>query len=162
MRLFASKKSKKLFDRLVFAIGGGSVIDKAKIYAKRNNKVCIAMPTTGAGASETTHAVKWGRTKVNIPTDKPISILPPFEIKLDKITRRNTCFDILGHIVDYLLVCSDNEVIELGMLAGRLIEKHPTNFTHPMSYPLTLKHKMPHGEAVGMMLTAGIKKLWQS
>lgn len=161
MRYFISKKSKPLFNKIVFAIGGGATIDEAKIYAKRNKKVCVAIPTTGAGATETTHAVKWTKNrKINIQTSKPITVLPPFEIKLDRITRRNTSFDILGHVIDYLLVCSDNEVIELGILAGRLIEKHPTNCTHPLSYPLTIKHKKPHGEAVGLMLDKGIEALW--
>ena len=162
MHYFVSKKSKKLFKKIVFAIGGGSIIDEAKIFAKRNKMVCIAMPTTGAGASETTHAVRWGKTKkINIKTDKPIGIAPPFNIKLNRETRRDTSFDILGHILDYILVCSDNELIELGIYAGKLIEKHPTNFTHPLSYGLTLKHKIPHGKAVGMQLKKGIDKLWQ-
>jgi len=148
---FVSKTNKLNADKLVIAIGGGAIIDRAKIYAARHNKICIAIPTTGSGASETSHAVKWGKKKVNIPTDKPISIAPPFKVKLPWTVRRDTCFDILGHIVDYLHVCSDNEIIEVGMYAGRLIEKHPTNLTHPKSYPLTLKG-VPHGKAVGMVL----------
>ena len=160
MRLFVSKKNKGFCDKIVFAIGGGAIIDKAKIYAKKKGKVCIAIPTTGAGATETTHAVVWGKEKINVPTDKPISIPPPFEVKLDPITRRNTSFDILGHIIDYLIVCSDNELIDVGIYAGKLIEKHPTNTTHPLSYPLTL-NGIPHGEAVGLMLEKGIDKLWK-
>lgn len=151
--VICSKRNRKLADKLVIAIGGGATIDAAKIYAKRNRKICIAIPTTGAGASETTHAVRWGKSKKNVKTDKPISISPPFKIRLSKEARRNTAFDILGHIVDYLNVCSDNELIDLGIVAGSLIEKHPTNMTHPMSYPLTLKYKIPHGLAVGMALT---------
>ena len=158
MRFFVSKHSKPLLKKLILAIGGGSTIDKAKAYAKRHGKVCLAIPTTGSGATETTHAVKWGKTKENIPTDKPITISPPFEIKLDKITRRNTCYDILGHMVDYLNVCTDNEVIEVGIYAGKLIEKRPTNLTHPKSYPLTLKG-IPHGEAVGRVLGECVKEL---
>lgn len=142
----------------MIAIGGGAVIDRAKIYAKKHGKKLIAIPTTGAGASETSHAVVWGKTKENIPTDIPIGILPPFKIELSKKSRNDTRADILGHIVDYLNVCSDNELVELGMYAGRLIEKHPTNLTHPLSYPLTLKG-MSHGEAVGTVLPQCIKEL---
>lgn len=152
MRLFVSKSNRKNLDKLVFAIGGGATIDAAKIYARKHKKICIAIPTTGSGASETSHAVKWGKKKINIPTDLPISIKPPFKIKLNEATRDFTVMDILGHIVDYLNVCSDNEVVELGMIAGRLIEKHPTNLTHPLSYPLTLKYKLPHGLAVGLAM----------
>ena len=149
MKTFLDKENN--IDKFIIAIGGGSTIDKAKIYAKKHGKYCIAIPTTGAGATETTHAVVWGKTKKNIKTDKPITIVPPFKIKLSKTTRRNTCLDMIGHLVDYLNVCTDNEVVEAGIFMGKLIEKHPTNITHKASYPLTLGG-MPHGEAVGEIL----------
>lgn len=159
MKIFTSNKSKKIADKLVLAIGGGSIIDEAKTYAKRHGKFCLAVPTTGSGASETSHAVKWGKKKVNIPTDKPISISPPVKITLDKKTRQNTMADILGHIIDYLNVCSDNELIGVGRYAGQLIEKHPTNLTHPLSYKLTLLYDIPHGEAVKLSLIPALKKM---
>ena len=154
---FISKSNKKNAKKIMIAMGGGAVIDKAKIYAKKHNKILIAIPTTGSGASETSHAVIWGKTKQNVDTAKPISIAPPFKVKLSKKDRINTTYDILGHIVDYLNVCSDNELVEVGMYAGRLIEQHRTNLTHPRSYPLTLKG-MPHGEAVGRVLCDCIKE----
>lgn len=159
MRLFVSKHNKKNASKIILAVGGGAEIDKAKIYAKKHNKILIAIPTTGAGASETTHAVKWGKTKINIPTDKPISIPPPFKIELSKEARINTIYDILGHIVDYLNVCTDNEIVEVGIYAGKLIEKHPTNLTHPLSYCYTLKYGIPHGEAVGRVLCDCIRRI---
>lgn len=151
MEVFTSEKNKGLADKFVLAIGGGATIDKAKIYAKKNKKTLLAIPTTGAGATETTHAVVWGKKKKNVKTPKPITILPNFKIKLSKKARINTCYDIIGHLVDYLNVCTDNELIEVGIFMGKLIEQHPTNLTHPASYPLTLKG-MPHGEAVGRVL----------
>jgi alcohol dehydrogenase class IV len=157
MKIFSGKINKKNLDKLVLVIGGGAEIDKAKIYAKKNGKHLLAIPTTGAGATETTHAVVWGKTKENVQTNKPITILPPFEIKLDPTTRRNTCMDMVGHLVDYLNVCTDNELVEAGIFMGKLIEKHPTNITHKASYPLTLKG-MPHGEAIGKIL----KKVFQN
>jgi alcohol dehydrogenase class IV len=158
MKVFASKSNKEIAKKIVLAIGGGAMIDKAKIYAKKNKMKLLAIPTTGAGATETTHAVVWGKTKENIQTDKPITILPFFKVKLSKIDRRNTCYDIIGHLVDYLNVCSDNEVVEAGIMMGKMIEKHPTNLTHPASYPLTL-NGIPHGEAVGIVLKECLKKL---
>ncbi len=157
MKTFLSNKNKNTLDKFVIAIGGGAMIDKAKIYAKKHHKYCIAIPTTGAGATETTHAVVWGKTKQNVPTDKPITVIPPFPIKLSKTDRTNTCYDIIGHLVDYLNVCSDNELVEVGIFMGKLIEQHPTNLTHPASYPLTLKG-MPHGEAVGRVLKDALDK----
>ncbi len=152
MRYFVSKSNKKNLNKLVIAIGGGTVIDEAKIYAKKHKKLCIAIPTTASGASETSHSVVWGKEKINICTDIPYSIDPPFNIKLSKKVRAQTTLDCLGHIVDYMNVCSDNELIELGRIGGKLIERHRTNLTHPMSYPLTLKYGIPHGFAVGLAL----------
>lgn len=143
----------------MIAIGGGSILDQAKIYAKKKKKICIAIPTTGSGASETSHAVVWGKKKTNVKTDRPIGIANPFRVKLDKETRHNSTCDILGHIIDYLNVCSDNELIEVGRYAGKLIEEHPTNLTHPMSYPLTLKYGTPHGKAVGEVLIHALKAM---
>jgi alcohol dehydrogenase YqhD (iron-dependent ADH family) len=157
MKTFLSKSNKNNLDKFVIAIGGGATIDEAKIYAKKNKKYVIAIPTTGAGATETTHAVKWGTKKTNIKTDKPLTVPPPFKIKLSKKARINTCYDMIGHLVDYLNVCSDNELVEVGIYLGKLIEKHPTNLTHPASYPLTLEG-MPHGEAVGRVLKGSLNK----
>lgn len=159
MKIFTSKSTKKYEDKFCLAIGGGAVIDEAKIWAKKNKKWLIAIPTTGAGATETTHAVVWGKTKQNVQTDKPLTVIPPFRVKLNKKSRRDTSFDMIGHLVDYLNVCSDNELVEAGIFMGKLIEKHPTNLTHPMSYPLTLKEGMTHGEAVGHVLPEALKKL---
>lgn len=158
MKTFVSKSNEKHLDDLVLAIGGGATIDEAKIWAKENGKHLIAIPTTGAGATETTHAVRWGKTKENIPTDKPSTVIPPFKIELTKESRRNTCFDIIGHLVDYLNVCSDNELVEVGIYMGKLIEQHPTNLTHPASYPLTLEQGIPHGEAIGRVLKECLDK----
>jgi alcohol dehydrogenase class IV len=158
MKTFISKSNKKYEDKFVFAIGGGATIDEAKIYAKKHGKYCIAIPTTGAGATETTHGVVWGKTKKNVKTDKPSTVLPPFKVKLRKEDRINTCYDIIGQLVDYLNVCTDNEMIEVGVYVGKLIEQHPTNLTHPLSYPLTLKKGIPHGKAVGMVLKECLDK----
>ena len=161
MKVFYSKKSKAIANKIVLAIGGGKIIDEAKIYAKRHNKICIAIPTTGAGASETSHAVVWTKKeKKNIATDIPISITWPGKIKLNDKARRNTMADILGHVVDYMNVCSDNELIDVGRFAGKLIEQHPTNLTHPRSYHLTLNCGMTHGEAVAVTLCPAIRELF--
>ena len=91
---FISKSNKKNAKKIMIAMGGGAIIDKAKIYAKKHNKILIAIPTTGSGASETSHAVIWGKTKQNVDTAKPISIVPPFQVKLSKKDRINTTYDI--------------------------------------------------------------------
>ncbi len=152
MHYFVSKSNRKNLDKLVIAIGGGAIIDKAKIYAKRNRKVCIAIPTTASGASETSHAVVWGKEKINIKTDTPLSFSPPFNVRLSRRVRSQTTLDCLGQLVDVLNVCSDNDLVEIGRQVGQWLEKYPSNLTHPMSYPLTLKYGVPHGFAVGLAL----------
>lgn len=152
MRYFVSKSNRKYLNKIVVAIGGGSIIDEAKIYCKRNRKICIAIPTTASGASETSHAVVWGKEKINIKTDTPLSFSPPRNVRLSKRTRSITTLDCLGQLVDVLNVCSDNDLIEIGRQVGKWLEKYPSNLTHPMSYPLTLKYGVPHGFAVGLAL----------
>lgn len=158
IEVVTSNSTKKYEDKFILAIGGGAVIDRAKVIAKRKKKHLIAIPTTGSGASETTHAVVWGKTKKNVQTPKPSTVLPPFKVKLSKKARIATCYDIVGQLLDVLNVCSDNEVVEVGVYVGKLIEKHPTNLTHPKSYPLTLKYGTPHGEAVGHVLAESLKE----
>lgn len=158
MEIITSKSTKKYGDKFIIAIGGGAVIDRAKIVAKKKGKYLIAIPTTGAGATETTHAVVWGKTKKNVKTPKPLTVLPPFKVKLGKRARIATAYDIIGHLVDYLNVCTDNELIEVGLYMGKLIEHRPTNLTHPASYPLTLRDGTPHGEAIGYVLKECLDK----
>jgi alcohol dehydrogenase class IV len=152
MRYFVSKSNRKYLDKLVMAIGGGATIDEAKIYCKRHGKICIAIPTTASGASETSHAVIWGKEKINIKTDIPVSFTPRFKVKLPRNVRAQTTLDCLGQLVDVLNTCSDNDLIEIGRQVGKWLEKYPSNLTHPMSYPLTLKYGVPHGFAVGLAM----------
>ncbi len=152
MRYFVSKSNRKHLNKLVIAIGGGSVIDAAKIYAKKHRKICIAIPTTASGASETSHSVMWGKEKINIQTGIPLAFSPPFAVKFSRKARAQTTLDCLGQLVDVINVCSDNDLIEIGRQVGKWIEKYPTNLTHQMSYPLTLKYGVPHGFAVGLAL----------
>ena len=152
LKVLTTRSNRKNLNKLVLVIGGGTLIDKAKIYSKKHKKILIAIPTTASGASETSHAVKWGKEKINIKTEIPIGISPPFRVNLSDKTRAITTLDCLGQLVDYLNVCTDNELIEVGRYVGTLIEKRPTNLTHPMSYPLTLKYGVPHGFAVGLAL----------
>lgn len=152
LKVLTTKSNRKYLNKLVLVIGGGAIIDEAKAYSKKHGKHCIAIPTTASGASETSHSVLWGKEKVNIKTDVPFSVSPPFRVKLSKRVRAQTTLDCLGQLVDVLNVCSDNDLIEIGRQVGKWIEKYPTNLTHPMSYPLTLKYGVPHGFAVGLAL----------
>lgn len=186
IKCFASKSTEEykkryaslLSNNCVLAIGGGKVIDEAKIYAKKHNKTCIAIPTTASGASMTSHAVIWKNGKNNIKVKRPLTLLPDFEIDLPQRTRLMTLYDVLSHIAEILwskkktnesvsyVECSleilkkmmnDTQLVIAGCLAGYGIEITPTNLIHAVSYPLTANYNIPHGLACGLVFWPIVK-----
>lgn len=162
---------------IVIGVGGGSVIDTAKIISK--NKRCIAIPTTAAGASMTPYATIWGREKTSIFTKKPILNMD-YKMPKDLPFRviQSTMFDALSHAIesfwsrnatpqsrrysskairlinDYLTKCKKNmnELITAGNIAGEAIAITKTNVVHAISYPITIKYGIDHGTACGLIL----------
>ncbi len=167
---------------VVIGVGGGSVIDAAKIISK--DKRCIAIPTTAAGASMTPYATVWGREKISIPTKKPVLKMDYRMPKaLSFSVRQSTTFDALSHAIESLwsknatlqsknyskkaiylinkylnklshhLSKNDiNKLITTGNLAGQAIAIAKTNVVHAASYPITIKYGVSHGTACGMLL----------
>ena len=156
---------------VVIGIGGGRVIDKAKILA--GNERCIAIPTTASGSCMTSHAVVWGREKKSVRTKKPIYRKYDGTIVLPKGVIRSTTLDALSHAVEsYWSVKSTDEsreysksavdiinnsdriedLIHAGNLAGKAIEITGTNIVHSLSYPLTVNYGVSHGLACGVFL----------
>jgi calcineurin-like phosphoesterase family protein len=84
----------------------------------------------------------WKEKKINVATDKAITILPPFKVELEEKQRLSTNCDMIGHLVDYLNVCSDNERIQVGIYLGKLIEKHPRIKTITHYKRLVYKNKL--------------------
>jgi len=157
----------------VVAIGGGAVIDTAKIICK-NPIVCY--PTTAAGSSATSWSVYWnGNNKHSIKR------LMPKEIKYEKkfvenlsdnVIMSTTC-DVISHCIDSLSslkatskskkYCYDAleivenkkhniDLIKAGHIAGKAIEITGTNLLHSLSYPLTGYYGISHGIALGYFL----------
>ena len=160
---------------VVIGVGGGSVIDTAKIISK--DKRCIVIPTTAAGASMTPYATIWGREKISIPTKKPILMMKRnVPSKLPSNVLQSTLFDALSHAIEsfwsknatlqsrryskraiqlinsYLKNKDINMLITAGNLAGQAIAITKTNVVHATSYPLTIKYGISHGTACGMLL----------
>ncbi len=165
---------------VVIGIGGGSVIDTAKIISGKRRS--IAIPTTAAGACMTPYATIWGDKKISISAKKPILKVKygisnnlPFRIV------RSTLFDVLSHAIEsywskdatiysrrlskraiYLireyLEKKDNDVLVLaGNLAGTAIAIAKTNVIHATSYPMTIQYKIDHGTACGMLLPSFVE-----
>lgn len=167
----------KTIKDVVIAVGGGSVIDTAKIIARR--KRVIAIPTTAAGAACTPFASIWyGDRKETIKTRKPLlatdyygmdKCLPPqikndtlcdciahaHESKFSKkanfksITHADKAIKLLGK---YQKTNNMNDLINAGNEAGKAITITGTNVIHACSYALTYHYGIPHGKAVAYML----------
>jgi len=167
-----------------WALGGGSVIDTAKMLSGR--KPCIAIPTTASGSACTSWAVVWGRDKMSVSCTKPIllELYRKMDIKLSAKVADETYYDCLCHILDSrksikatplsLSYCQIAEeylhawissrkthyLIDAGNYAGRAIEITGTNFYHAISYVLTLDYGLSHGEALKEALNMNKKYDW--
>tara|TARA_R110002020_G_scaffold60978_3_gene164565 strand:- start:89 stop:874 length:786 start_codon:yes stop_codon:yes gene_type:complete len=158
----------------VIAIGGGAVIDTAKILSS-NPITCY--PTTAAGATATSHSVYWdGDNKLNFHSYIPKEI--KFESKFIKSLPENTLqytrYDAISHCLDVIwskdidkldkvevestlnkLISPKTkpiDVIKLGHKAGTFIQKVPTTILHALSYPITGKYGITHGRALGFLI----------
>ncbi len=161
---------------IVIGVGGGRVIDTAKIISR--DKRCIAIPTTAAGASMTPYATVWGKKKMSIYTKRPILKMDyNMPINLPHSVRQSTTFDALSHGIESLWSKKatpqskkyskkaiylinryfDNSdisvLIKAGNLAGQAIAITKTNVVHATSYPITIKYGIDHGTACGMLLS---------
>jgi len=153
----------------VIAIGGGSVIDTAKIISK--NPI-IAIPTTFAGACRTSHAVYWeGTKKFDVDTPRPITITKPEYLEtLPERILQNTKVDCLCHAIESLISKKATRLsrfyastslsirgtlagwLNASLLAGDAMEITGTNVIHALSYPVTAIYKVPHGKALAFFL----------
>ena len=157
----------------VTAIGGGAVIDTAKILSK-NPIHCY--PTTAAGSSATSWSVYWdGTKKCSLKRMKPNEITMHLEfaesLPYDMVVE--TTYDVVSHCLDsvhskkkviksleycyYALELIRNkkrnyDLIRAGHIAGKAIEITGTNLLHSLSYPLTGHYGISHGTALGYFI----------
>jgi len=157
----------------VTAIGGGAVIDTAKILAK--NPI-VSYPTTAAGSTETSWSVYWdGKKKCSIKRHKPRDVIIDSEfLNLPYGVVAETTFDVVSHCLDSMNskkatkesveYCNralkmlrnqgngNVDLIRAGREAGKAIEIAGTNLLHSLSYPLTGIYGISHGKALGYFL----------
>ena len=127
----------------VIAVGGGAVIDTAKILSS-NPITCY--PTTAAGATATSHSVYWDGTKYDAISHCLDVIWSKDIDKLDKVEVENTLSKLANSKTKPI------DVIKLGHKAGTFIQKVPTTILHALSYPITGKYGITHGRALGFLI----------
>jgi alcohol dehydrogenase class IV len=157
----------------VVAIGGGAVIDTAKILS-RTPISCY--PTTASGSTATSWGVYWdGENKHSCYRQKPNSIMyvPSFMDGMPNEIIVNTICDAVSHCLDSLNSVNSTDdsefycrhalsllekkedrncLLEAGHVAGLAIEITSTNLLHCLSYPMTGRYGIPHGKALGILL----------
>ena len=178
VRIISSAPTKDILDEIgieedVVAIGGGAVIDTAKIISK-NPIRCY--PTTAAGSSSTSWSVYWDGTKKcslkrMLPGDVILNGL--FVEELSEAVVMSTTCDVVSHCLDSMSsrkateesisYCKEAlnvlrnkehnfDLIKAGHIAGKAIEIAGTNLLHSLSYPLTGYYNISHGMALGYFL----------
>ena len=178
VRIVTSAPTKDILDEVgieddVVAIGGGAVIDTAKILSK-NPIRCY--PTTASGSSSTSWSVYWdGDKKCSLkrmlPKDVILNGLFVEKLPVD-IIMSTTC-DVVSHCLDSMSSINATEesigyckkaleilrneknnfgLIKAGDIAGKAIEIAGTNLLHSLSYPLTGHYNISHGIALGYLL----------
>ena len=160
----------------VITIGGGAVIDTAKILS---STPITCFPTTAAGATATSHSVYWDddiKRNFHSYIPKVVNFVPEFIESLPKNTLLYTKYDAISHCLDVMwskdfykvgpnkVKVEDTliklidpkiepiEVIKLGHEAGSFIQIAPTTILHALSYPLTGKYGISHGKALGFLI----------
>jgi len=177
--VFAGKIKLDMYEKFnnkydnVIVIGGGGCIDLGKI-ASKSNLVCY--PTTASGACQTSHSVVWDNDKkLSIRTMMPTEVIVKEEYfrGLPLHVLRDTFCDAISHNLDVLFslkktrdsekfalqslnmltnYSSVKEIIMAGNIAGKAIELTTTTLLHSLSYPITGRYKIPHGQALGILL----------
>ncbi len=178
-RIVTSAPDKSILDEVgseesVVAIGGGAVIDTAKILCK-NPIDCH--PTTAAGSSATSWSVYWdGNDKHSLKRHKPdvVTFHSGYVKTLSDDMVLETKCDVVSHCLDSLHSTKATKesinhcntalnwlqkykkdnlyLVKAGHEAGNAIEITGTNLLHSLSYPITGHYGVSHGRALGYLL----------
>ena len=156
------------------AVGGGTVIDTAKLLRGFSGIPFLAVPTTaGTGAEVTRFAVYYDHGKKcsaddvrYLPTDQVL--IPEFCESASAYQKASCAFDAYAQAVESLWakgataeskeyarkaleLMKNGEQLQGSYWAGRAIDISRTTAAHAFSYYMTATYGVPHGEAVYMM-----------
>ena len=156
------------------AVGGGTVIDTAKLLRGFSGLPFLAVPTTaGTGAEATRFAVYYDHGKKcsaddvrYLPTDQ--ILIPEFCESASDYQKASCAFDAYAQAVESLWASgateesrgyarkaldwmAKGELLLGSYWAGRAIDISRTTAAHAFSYYMTATYGTPHGEAVYMM-----------
>lgn len=156
------------------AVGGGTVIDTAKLLRGFSGVPFLAVPTTaGTGAEVTRFAVYYDHGKKcsaddvrYLPTDQVL--IPEFCESASAYQKASCAFDAYAQAVESLWakgataeskeyarkaleLMKNGEQLHGSYWAGRAIDISRTTAAHAFSYYMTATYGVPHGEAVYMM-----------
>lgn len=159
------------------AVGGGTVIDTAKLVRGFSGRPFLAIPTTAGTGAETTrfavyydHGKKMSADDVRyLPTD--VILIPEFTRTQSPYQRASTEFDAYAQAVESLWavgatdesrayaqkaldLMANGEQMLGSYWAGRAIDISRTTAAHAFSYYMTATYGVPHGAAVYMMFPA--------
>lgn len=172
-------------EKEIIAVGGGSVIDTAKIMAIHSKSKVYAIPTTASGAAMTPFATIWDDERISMPTQIPELRNDYYGMSkhLPEKVRLSTQYDCLSHMVeswwsnnateesrkyvaeaieymqDYDKEGNLNDLIDAGNWAGKAIAITQTNIIHALSYGLTIKYGLDHGSACGVFFWPVVKQM---
>ena len=156
------------------AVGGGTVIDTAKLLRGFSGVPFLAVPTTAGTGAETTrfavyydHGRKCSADDVRyLPTDQVL--IPEFCESASAYQKASCAFDAYAQAVESLWakgatkeskgyarkaleLMKDGQQLLGSYWAGRAIDISRTTAAHAFSYYMTATYGVPHGEAVYMM-----------
>ena len=156
------------------AVGGGTVIDTAKLLRGFSGVPFLAVPTTAGTGAETTrfavyydHGRKCSADDVRyLPTDQVL--ISDFCESASAYQKASCAFDAYAQAVESLWakgatkeskgyarkaleLMKDGQQLLGSYWAGRAIDISRTTAAHAFSYYMTATYGVPHGEAVYMM-----------
>ena len=161
-------------EKNVVAIGGGTVMDAAKIIAS-DRLVCF--PTTASGSPCSNHSVIWdGIIKKSHESRRAdvVEVNEDYCVGLSEETIFNTRVDVWAHAIDTLYSkratteskklseeilerlsdknLSNVDLVHIGNKGGDLIRMVPTTLLHGISYPMTGLYDISHGYAMSLAI----------